>query len=46
MVFSWKESIKKAECKCKANLQIAQKNGDQDRIRILKRRLERYAKHA
>ncbi len=45
MAFSWEEAIKIAECRCKANLKLAEKQGDQERIRKLKRRLENYAKH-
>ncbi len=43
MVFSWKEAIKEAEHKCKCHLKIAERNGEQPRIKQLKRRLEKFA---
>ncbi len=46
MVFSWADAILRAERHLKVNLKIAEKNGDQDLVRKIKMRLERYAKHS
>ncbi len=46
MVFSWLEAIENAERRCNHHLKIAQNQGNQNRIRELKKQLEHYAKHS